>query len=97
MVLANLLVVEASAEVVAGEVFNIAVGRRITLNELVGELRKQLEVDIQQVYADPRPGEVRHSQADTTKAAEAFGYSPVVDFEAGLRHVVAALSEAATP
>ncbi len=97
VVLANLLAAEAPAEAVTGEVFNIAAGTSITLNELVGELRRQLDVDIEPVYADPRPGEVRHSQADTTRAAEALGYRPVVEFRTGLQLTIAAVSNARTP
>jgi UDP-glucose 4-epimerase len=80
---ANLLAA-ASPQKLAGEVLNIAGGRRISLNDLVKEigrvLRKQLEVR----YLDPRPGDVKHSLADITRAKDLIGYEPTVTWENGI-------------
>ena len=43
--------------------------------------------EIEPIYADPRPGDVRHSLADVSKAREALGYEPAVNAREGLRRV----------
>lgn len=80
--------VRAAEEDVTGEVFNAACGGRATVNELVAELNALLETDIDPIYDDPRPGDVRHSHADISKAEELLGYEPAVGFEEGLERTV---------
>ena len=53
---------------VAGSVYNVACGERVTLNRLVAELRDLLGADVEPVYAAPRPGDIRHSLADLDAA-----------------------------
>lgn len=79
----------APTDQVAGEIFNVGCGDRTTVNELVRKIRRVMDADIDPVYDDPRPGDVRHSHADISKAREAFGYEPEVDVEEGLRRTVA--------
>ncbi|MFC7057729.1 SDR family oxidoreductase [Halovenus salina] len=67
-----------------GETFNAACGGRATINELVETLNGLLSTDIDPIYDDPRPGDVRHSHADISKAQELLGYEPDVRFEEGL-------------
>ncbi len=86
VVIANLLTVEAKEA--AGKIFNIACGKRYSLRELVSNLNRILGTKIKPVYSDPRPGDVRHSQADISKAKEILKYEPKVDFEEGLRKTV---------
>lgn len=74
---------------VKGEVINVATSGRITLNELFATLRTLLGADVTPVYAEARAGDVRHSQADISKAARLLGYRPTVDFEEGLTRTVA--------
>jgi nucleoside-diphosphate-sugar epimerase len=76
-----------------GEIFNVAGGDRITINELVETLNTVLGTDIQPTYDDPRPGDVRHSQASISKAESMLGYSPSVDLEAGLRATATQFNE----
>lgn len=85
---ANLLA--AKAEQVAGEVFNIACGERITINELARLLIEIIGVSchLQPKYAPPRPGDVRHSLADVSKARELLGYKVKVDIREGLERAV---------
>ena len=71
-----------------GIAVNIACGERYTLNRLVEILNGILDKQVEPVYEDPRPGDVKHSQADVLRAADAIGFSPSVDFEEGLRHTV---------
>lgn len=87
---ANVLAAEGS---VTGEVFNVACGGRVTINELVATLNELLETDIDPRYDDPRPGDVRHSMADISKAKELLGYEPAVGFEEGLERTIAAMRD----
>jgi nucleoside-diphosphate-sugar epimerase len=84
---ANLLAL--SAPRLGGEVVNVALGGRITLNELYGQLAAILESDIAPVHGEPRPGDVRHSQADIGKAVELLGFAPKISVEEGLKQTVA--------
>jgi nucleoside-diphosphate-sugar epimerase len=80
----------AHARAASGEVINVATGGRISLNLLFQTLRKLVGAsDIEPMYADPRPGDVRDSQADISKARRLLGYEPTVTFEEGLQRTVA--------
>lgn len=72
-----------------GEVFNVAVGDRTTLNDLFGLLRdglgaRQVHYALPAAHGDFRPGDVRHSLADIGKAARLLGYAPTHDLAAGI-------------
>jgi len=56
-------------------IFNVACGRRHSINELVELLKEILNTKIEPSYTDPRPGDVKHSLADIEKA-KSFGYNP---------------------
>jgi UDP-glucose 4-epimerase len=79
---ANLLAGEAKG--VAGQVVNIACGRRTSLNEIVAMANKVLGTNIEPKYEAPRAGDVRDSLADISLAKQVIGYEPVVQFEEGL-------------
>jgi UDP-glucose 4-epimerase len=83
VVRANLLAAEAPG--VSGKVFNIACGNRTSLLELIGLINQMLGTDILPSYRDPRPGDVRHSQADISRARAELGYEPTTPVEQGLR------------
>jgi UDP-N-acetylglucosamine 4-epimerase len=73
-----------------GEIFNVAVGQRTSLNQLFGLLRDglaehQVQYDREPAYAPFRSGDARHSEADVTKARERLGFRPGYDIAAGLR------------
>ena len=93
VVQANVLAAGAGDEA-SGRAFNIAHGDRRSLNQLLEALRSIIGSDLQATYEDPRPGDVRHSQADLTAAREVLGYRPGVSFEEGLRRTVDWLSSA---
>jgi len=76
------------AEGANGEVINVATSGRISLNTLFESMRRLIGADVQPVYAEPRTGDVRDSQADITKAKRILGYEPSVSFEEGLRRTV---------
>ena len=73
----------------SGEVINVATGGRISLNQLFRTLRDLTAASVEPIYADPRPGDVKDSQADITKARRILGYEPKVPFEEGLNRTVA--------
>ncbi|MHC4870290.1 MAG: SDR family oxidoreductase [Planctomycetota bacterium] len=69
----------------SGEVVNIACGKRIDLNELVKKLNNILGTDITPEYGPSAKGDVKHSLADISKAAELIGYEPIVNLDDGLK------------
>ena len=71
-----------------GQIINVATGGRVSLNTLYATLRDVLQASVQPEYAAPRPGDVRHSQADITLARQLLGYEPLVPFDEGLRRTV---------
>lgn len=71
-----------------GEVFNIAYGKRVTINELVERLNKILQTRIEPAYQSPRKGDVRHSLADISQAGKTLHYSPEIGFDEGLEKTV---------
>ena len=73
---------------VAGQVFNVACGDRITVNSMLQQINKITGKDIAPIYADPRPGDIEHSQADITRAKEHLEYQPKISFEEGLRNTI---------
>lgn len=85
---ANRLAATAPTTNVTGEIFNVGCGDRITVNDLVREIGQIMNSDVEPSYGDPRPGDVRHSQADISKAREAFEYDPEVNLEEGLRSTI---------
>ncbi len=85
----NLLASEAPAERVSGQVFNVATGTRVTLNQAVEIMSHATGYDGTVRYADERRGDVKHSLADISMAKERFGYEPLVDFREGIERTVA--------
>jgi len=73
----------------SGEVINVATGGRISLNTLFSTVRQLVGGSVQPVYAAPRAGDVKDSQADISKARHILGYQPRVSFEDGLAKTVA--------
>jgi nucleoside-diphosphate-sugar epimerase len=71
-----------------GQMVNIACGSRYTVNELYNRIKDILGGGEDPVYEEPRPGDVKHSQADVSKARELFGFSCGVSFEDGLEKTV---------
>jgi nucleoside-diphosphate-sugar epimerase len=78
-----------TAEGASGEVINVATAGRISLNTLFKTVRELLGSKVEPIYADPRPGDVKDSQADISKAKRLLGYQPSVSFEDGLEKTVA--------
>ncbi len=72
-----------------GEVINVATGGRISLNTLFKTIRELVNARVEAIYAPPRPGDVKDSQADISKARRLLAYEPIVNFEEGLARTVA--------
>lgn len=87
VVAANLLACQAPPSV-AGQIFNVATGRRVTLNETFRLLQGLTSFTGKPKYGPERDGDIQHSLADIGKAENAFGYRPTVNFEEGLRRTV---------
>jgi len=85
VVQANLLAAEAPAATVSGQVYNVACGRRTTLLDLVGQLNALLGTSIRPTHGPARTGDVRHSQADISRAQRDLGYEPCADIPHGLK------------
>jgi len=81
---ANWMAANAPAEVCKGQAVNIACCHGTTVNEVFGRLRDLLGSDLEPMYADQRPGDVKHSLADVSLAKELIGYEPKVYFAEGL-------------
>ena len=94
---ANLLACAAPAEKVCGKVFNVATGDRYSLNETFRMLAGIIGYSEKPRYAKARTGDVKHSLADVSRAREAFGYEPTVNFEEGLRRTVEWYKHALVP
>jgi UDP-N-acetylglucosamine/UDP-N-acetyl-alpha-D-glucosaminouronate 4-epimerase len=86
-------VLASEAEGVAGKVFNIATGQRITLNALVDQLRSLTGREIEVHHEPARQGDVRHSLADLSRSSADLGYEPAIDFREGLRRTFEAYAE----
>jgi nucleoside-diphosphate-sugar epimerase len=71
-----------------GEVINIACGEAVTVNEIIDMINASLGKNVKPIYADPRPGDVKHSLADITAATNLIGYEPVISFEQGLQKAI---------
>lgn len=68
-----------------GEVFNIAVGDRITVNELYAYLKDCAQSSLEPIYREEREGDVKHSLADISKAQRVLHYAPGVQVKEGLK------------
>jgi nucleoside-diphosphate-sugar epimerase len=85
---ANLLACTAPAQKAAGQMFNVATGRRVTLNETFKLLQGLTSYKGQPNYGPERGGDIKHSLADISKAEAGLDYKPKVDFEEGLLRTV---------
>ena len=71
-------------EEAAGQAFNVAYGGREYLIDVYHGLTEALGVDAEPIFGPPRAGDIRHSNADISKARELLGYNPEWDFRRGI-------------
>jgi UDP-N-acetylglucosamine 4-epimerase len=69
------------------QIYNIACGESITLNDIINKLQKISGNNIKPVYGEIRKGDVRHSLADITKITTLLKYKPITFFDSGLEKV----------
>lgn len=72
----------------AGQAFNIAYGGREYLIEIYDILAKMLGKDIKPIYGPDRAGDIKHSNADISKARKLLGYEPEYDFAKGISEAI---------
>ena len=84
---ANLTAAEAPKA--SGEAFNIACGERLSILDIVERLEQILGRSLPRRHTPPRPGDVRDTLADISRARASLGYVPAVDFAEGLRRAMA--------
>ena len=68
----------------AGNAFNIAYGGREYLIDIYYNLCKALKMEVEPNFGPDRAGDIKHSNADITKAKKLLGYNPDYDFESGI-------------
>ncbi len=85
---ANLLAIRAPASQAAGQIFNVATGKRADLNQAFEILKEITGYTGEVKYAPLRSGDVKHSLADLSRTEKHLGYKPAIDFEEGLRRTV---------
>lgn len=72
----------------AGQAFNIAYGGRETLIDIYHMLCKALNKNIEPIFGPDRKGDIKHSNADISKAKKLLGYDPKFDFDRGLSEAI---------
>ena len=87
---ANLLAATCQQKEAMNQVYNVAVGDRSSLNDLLYILKSELEANnrsynLEPIYRDFRSGDVRHSQADISKIKNLLGYNPEYNLLSGIR------------
>jgi nucleoside-diphosphate-sugar epimerase len=80
----------ATLPAATGQVLNVGMGSRVTLNQLVTMLGEIIGRPIQSIYLPPRPGDVRDSLADITRLQATLEYRPEISFREGLERTVLA-------
>lgn len=68
--------------------FNLGFNQAVTINQLVQILREIMPEKITVIRTNPRPGDVRHSLADTSRANKVFGYKPQTNLKEGLQSYI---------
>jgi UDP-N-acetylglucosamine 4-epimerase len=75
------------------DVFNVACGDQISLNEIIKDLTEITNKDINPIYGPEREGDILHSKASIGKLSASFNYSPKIKFKEGLKIVYEWYSE----
>lgn len=84
---ANLKACNAPHEV-AGQAFNVAYGGREYLIDIYHDLCKALGIDVEPIFGPDRKGDIKHSNADISKAKELLGYNPSWSFDRGIESAI---------
>ena len=84
VVKANVLAMENEVE----GIFNIACGKRVSLNELAGKIMDTTGIKLDPIYCEPRQGDIRDSLADISFARDKLGYRPGFNLNSGLEGTI---------
>lgn len=87
---ANLLAAISNCD--GGQAMNCACGERTTLNELVGKIGMLAGKDVEPIYHEPRPGDIKHSLADISLAESMLRYKPRMSFRKGVEMTMDAMT-----
>ena len=87
VVRANLLAAQ-SKDLPQPAIYNVGTGSSVSLNQLLAQLSRLYGRDLNPVYMDPVPGDVKHSRADISKVARELGYKPQASLETGLQAIL---------
>lgn len=71
-----------------GQVFNVACGEQVSINDLVSKISALFGKKIKPKYTDMRVGDIEHSLADISKAKKILGYEPKISFNEGLKNLI---------
>ncbi len=85
---ANVAALQADLKGHADPIFNISTGRGTSTNRIFAAVRGALGASIDPKHGPPRPGDVRHSVLDNTKAKKELGFEPRIGLEEGIRRTV---------
>lgn len=85
VVQANLKALFTTEPAAVNQVYNVACGDRITILELYEALREEAGSDLRPNFGPPRPGDVRHSLADISKARNLLDYRPEISAREGIK------------
>ncbi len=81
-------ILAAEAPEAVGEVFNIGAGASISILDLAHTLQQIIPNSLDPIYASPRLGDIRFSEADIIRAESALGFRPTIDLKEGLQLTV---------
>jgi UDP-glucose 4-epimerase len=84
----NAFILAAEAREAVGDVFNIGAGASISILDLARTLQQIIPNSLDPIYAEPRLGDIRFSEADIIRAESALGFRPTIDLKAGLQLTV---------
>ncbi|MGV8168634.1 MAG: NAD-dependent epimerase/dehydratase family protein [Candidatus Nanoarchaeia archaeon] len=82
------ILLACEAKNTGGKIYNVAAGGTISLNKLFQLINENLGKNFEANHGPASPGEVKHSQADITKAGEELGYKVLYSFEEGLAETI---------
>lgn len=82
-------ILASQAPDVSGQMMNLATGGSVSLLELVSKLNNILGTSIEPIHAEARSGDIKYSRANIDKARDLLDFSPIIEFDEGLRRTVA--------
>ena len=78
---------------IANETFNIGSGTPTKINDLANLIIKLTNLNRKPIYTKPKPGDIKHSYADTSKAKRLLGFKPKINLKEGLKNLIQNLQE----